>query len=123
MRQPPCPCGFGAFLSVKGKQNRSSIYFEKVFEPSRNPKKVDSKPERGERVYKRAAEAQRDLFRKRKSKETDEWLIFCRRQKNKPEQSELCSDVSSGSKKDAMRFGLLDLNLHSFICISTSWIS
>ena len=80
----------------------------------RNPKKVDSKPERGERVYKRAAEAQRDLFRKRRSKETDEWLIFCRRQKNKPEQSELCSDVSSGSKKDAMRFGSVGLESTQF---------
>ena len=31
-----------------------------------SPKKVDSKPERPERVYKRAAKAQRDLFRKRR---------------------------------------------------------
>ena len=74
------------------------IFFERIFEPSRNPKKVGSKPERGKahRVFskrhKRAAKAQRDLFRKRRSKEAGERLIFCRRQK-KPEQSELCSDV------------------------------
>ena len=37
---------------------------------SRSPKKVGNKPERGDRACKRAAKAQRDLFRKRKSKET-----------------------------------------------------
>ena len=34
---------------------------------SRTPKKVGSKRERRERVYKRAAKAQRDLFRKRRN--------------------------------------------------------
>ena len=33
---------------------------------SRNPKKVGSKPERCERVYKRAVKEQRDLLRKRR---------------------------------------------------------
>ena len=33
----------------------------------RTPKKVSSKPKRGERVYKRTAKAQSDLFRKRRS--------------------------------------------------------
>ena len=41
----------------------------KNFEIDSNPQKVGSKSERCERIYKRAAQAQRDLLRKRRSKE------------------------------------------------------
>ena len=46
------------------KMNPATFFMQEL--NSRNPKKVGSKPKRRERVYKRAAKAQRDLFRKRK---------------------------------------------------------
>ena len=52
-----------------------------------SPKKVDSKPERPERVYKRAAKAQRDLFRKSRRK-----------------RYVACDDVANGYKKDTFTF-------------------
>lgn len=67
-----------------------------------NPKKVGSKLERGEYACKRAAEAQRDLFRQRRSKEADGWLVFLSQTKNKSEQSSLCSDLGYVDKKDTL---------------------
>ena len=47
----------------------------KNFEIDLNPQKVGSKPERCERVYKRAAQAQRDFLRKRRSDGVRESMI------------------------------------------------
>ena len=43
------------------------------------PKKVGSKRERRERVYKRAARAQRDLFRKRRRSEMSAPVTFVKK--------------------------------------------
>ena len=51
----------------------------------------ESEPSRGRLQPSRRAE--RALLRKRRSKGAGGWLLFCRRQKKKPEQSGLCSDV------------------------------
>lgn len=59
------------------------------------PKKVGSKPKRCDCVYKSAENAQRDLFRIRRSKGLSGWLIPI---KNKPEQYGLCSDVCQVSQ-------------------------
>ena len=48
----------------------------KNFEIDLNPQKVGSKPERCERVYKRAAQAQRDFLRKRRSDGVSEPMTF-----------------------------------------------
>ena len=58
-----------------------------------SPKKVDSKPERPERVYKRAAKAQRDLFRKSRRK-----------------RYVACDDVANGYKKILLHFQRVDSN-------------
>ena len=47
---PPHEPGVRAGVAVRKPQNGLPIFFEKIFDPSRNPKKVGSKRERRERV-------------------------------------------------------------------------
>ena len=53
--------------------------FQQVDSNSRTPKKVGSKPKRRERVYKRAAKARRDLFRKRRRSGMSEPVTFVKK--------------------------------------------
>ena len=62
-------------------------------ERSRTRKKPVATASRREGVYNRTGEPS-VTFTKRRNKGAGGWLIFCRRQKNKPEQNSICSDVA-----------------------------
>ena len=69
----------------------------KKYEIDSNPQKVGSKPERCERVYKRAAQAQRDFLRKRRSDGVSEPMTF--QKKSRRERYIVRDDVRKTGNK------------------------
>ena len=66
---------------------------------SRAPKKVGSKPKRGERVYKRTAKAQRDLFRRRRCSGMSAPVTL---QKSRRKRYAACGDVAGLDDMDTL---------------------
>ena len=66
----------------------------------RTRKKLVATASRREGVYNRTGEPSVTFCERGGARKRADGLSFCRRQKNKPEQSGLCSDVSKDYKKD-----------------------